>query len=363
MTTLALRAWLVRLEVAARQRVYRGLVSRLLVPFWPRIDLSGSSVETLADEAVPIPPAVLAAAPEALREPVSRLAETPDRLACRRISGRTIDVEPRSGALFFDGKWATEGPVRELLPVRRTHPDLTRFLRLRPMLREPVVVLHGGGDTSLDAFFTDLLPRFFSLDALDLPRDLLVIVPVSMAMTDPFQDAINDGVFRPRPIELMQPRRVTRTETVYRVDRPLLRRDVYERLWQRISDVYSLDGSSAVRPVFLCEGGAERAARLFATWPQIADWLAHCDIEMIDPAALSLGKLVRRLWGAPLVMGPDTGEVSACVLGGPGLGRVIELSTGRRDPKRYLLASTLGCDYALLPPSPVDWPEDLIPAA
>jgi hypothetical protein len=358
-----LRSFLVRLEVAARQRVYRGLVSRLMVPFWPRAGLSELNVETLADEAAPVSAELAPAAPEALREPLSLLAETPDRLACRRLSGRTIDVEPRSGAVFLNGKWVEEGDPRELLPTRRTHPDLTRFLRLRPMLREPVVVLHGGGDTSLDAFFTDLLPRFFSLDALDLPRDLLVIVPVSMAMTDRFQDAINDGVFRPRPIELMQPRRVTRTDVVYRVDRPLLRRDIYERLWQRISTVYSLEGSSAARSVFLCEGGAERAARLFAAWPQIADWLAHRNIEVIDPTALSLGKLVRRLWGAPLVMGPDTGEVSACVLGGPGSGRVIELSTGRRDPKRYLLATTLGCDFALLPPSPSDWPGDMIPAA
>jgi hypothetical protein len=360
-TTLALRAFLVRLEVAARQRVYRGLVSRLMVPFWPRAGLSELNVETLADEAAPVSAGLADAAPEALREPVSRLAGAVDRLACRRMSGRTIDVEPRSGAVFLNGKWVEEGDPRELLPTRRTHPDLTRFLRLRPMLREPVVVLHGGGDTSLDAFFTDLLPRFFSLDALDLPRDLLAIVPVSMAMTDRFQDAINDGVFRPRPIELMQPRRVTRTDVVYRVDRPLLRRDIYERLWQRLEAVYAPDASQG-RSVFLCEGGAERAARLFAAWSQIADWLADRDIEVIDPAALSLGRLVRRLWGAPLVIGPDTGEVSACVLSGPGPGRVIEVSTGRGDPKRYLLASALGSGYALLPPSPAGWPEDLIPA-
>lgn len=363
MTTLALRSFLVRLEVAARQRVYRGLVSRLMVPFWPRAGLSELNVETLADEAAPVSAELAPAAPEALREPLSRLAGAVDRLACRRLSGRTIDVEPRSGAVFLNGKWVEEGEPRELLPTRRTHPDLTRFLRLRPMLREPVVVLHGGGDTSLDAFFTDLLPRFFSLDALDLPRELLVIVPVTMAMTDRFQDAINDGVFRPRPIELMQQRRVTRTDVVYRVDRPLLRRDIYERLWQRIADVYPPDASQAPRPVFLCEGGAERAARLFAAWPQIADWLARRDIEVVDPAAVSLGRLVGKLQGAPLVIGPDTGELSAGVLCGSALRKMVEVSTGREDPKRYLLASALGCAHALLPPSPADWPEDLIPAA
>ncbi|MBL6430411.1 MAG: hypothetical protein HPM95_00960 [Alphaproteobacteria bacterium] len=327
MTTLALRAWLVRLEVAARQRVYRGLVSRLLVPFWPRAGLSELNVETLADEAAPVSAELAPAAPEALREPLSRLTGAVDRLACRRLSGRTIDVEPRSGAVFLNGKWVEEGDPRELLPTRRTHPDLTRFLRLRPMLREPVVVLHCGGDTSLDAFFADLLPRFFSLDALDLPRDLLVIVLVSMAMTDPFQDAINDGCFAPADrADAAAPRHTHRdglsgrpSAVAARCLRTPVEADLGCLFARRI-----VSGTSRVsvrrrrgrRGAALCRVAADRG-------------LARASRHRGDRPGRTVARQAgQATLGAPLVIGPDTGEVSACVLGGPGLGRVIEPRPG-----------------------------------
>lgn len=316
-----------RLDAVLMPAPYRALASRLMLPAWPRTRLADDRIARLAEETQLLPGD----------------AGT-DRLGCLRLEG-PFDVDPLSGLLFDDARLVAPQPGEELLPWPPAHPDVTRRLRMKPVLREPLTVLHHGGEGSFAAFCSDVLPRFFALDHLALPQDLLVVVPVSMGMTDHVQDAITDGVFRPRPVELMRTGRVTRADTVFVVERPLAHAGILARIAEKLAAVYPDDGAS-VEPadLFLCEGGKARAERLVAGLPELREAVASGRLEVADPRDLPLRVLVARLRRTARLIAPSSGELSAAVLAGGGLTRLVEIADPFRpaDPRPAIIAAGLG---------------------
>ncbi len=325
-----------RLDVFLLPAPYRALASRALLPLWPRAELPAGRIEIVAEERLPVSTDM----PGDTREE--------DVLRLTRIDG-PFDIDPLSADLFDRGRLVRRAPPAELLPTAPARPDLTRRLRAKPVVREPVVILHDGGDNSFATFCADILPRFFALDHFGLPADLLAIVPVSMGMTDHFQDAITDGIFRPRPVELMRQGRFTRSDTVYRADRALSHPGILQRIRRKFERIYSVDAQSAEHEqgctLFLCDGGEARAGRTIRDWPAVRSALAAKGIAIIDPSALSLRDLALRLRQAETLVAPDTGELSACVLAGDRLRRLVELQTvGSGDLRPRLLAAGLGIE-------------------
>jgi hypothetical protein len=320
-----------RLDAVLMPAPYRALASRLMLPAWPRARLAESRVERI-------------------REDVTSTRLGADRVGCLRVSG-PLDIDPLSGLLFDDARLVSPQPGEELLPWPQARPDVTRRLRMNPVMRQPLSVLHHGDDGSLAAFCSDVLPRFFALDHLELPQDLLLVVPVSMGMTDRFQDAITDGVFRPRPVELMRQGRVTRSDTVYVIERPLGHAGVLGRIAARLAEVYPADETAdAPVDVLLCEGGPSRAERLLAGHADLRAAVPEGRLEVVDPADLPLRALVQRLRRARTLFAPSSGELSAAVLAGGFLQRLVEIAapSGRTDPRPAVIAAGLGLDLERL---------------
>lgn len=314
-----------RLDAVLMPAPYRALASRLMLPAWPRTRLAEHRVERIGEE-------------------VTATAQGSDRLGCLRVAG-PLDIDPLSGLLFDDARLVAPQPGEELLPWPQARPDVTRRLRMKPVLREPLTVLHHGDDGSLAAFCSDVLPRFFALDHFALPQDLLVVITVSMGMTDHFQDAITDGVFRPRPVELMRQGRVTRTDTTYVIERPLAHAGILGRIAARLAEVYPAE-APAGEPVdvLLCEGGSARAERLLAGHAELRKAVADNRLDIVDPSDLALRGLVQQLRRARTLFAPSTGELSAAVLAGGTLERLVELPdpSGRDDPRPAAIAAGLG---------------------
>ena len=314
-----------RLDAVLMPAPYRALASRVMLPAWPRTRLAESRIERIGEEATS-----------------TRLGA--DRAGCLRVAG-PLDIDPLSGLLFDDARLVAPQPGEELLPWPQARPDVTRRLRMNPVRREPLTVLHHGDDGTLAAFCSDVLPRFFALDHFALPQDLLVVVPVSMGMTDHFQDALTDGVFRPRPVELMRQGRVTRTDAAYVIERPLAHAGILARIAAKLAAVYPSDGASGEpSDLILCDGGAPRAERLLAGHAELRKAVADNRLDIVDPSDLPLRALVQRLRRARTLFAPSTGELSAAVLASGSLQRLVEIAdpSRRPDPRPALIADGLG---------------------
>lgn len=341
--------WRLGLDQSLGSARWRALASAALAPFWPVRELPAGRLTQGIDETGPSATELAAEAPEALLAPLLREGDTRDRLA-HRIAEGPFDIDPLSGALFSEGR-LTRPDVRprELLATPAARPDLTRRLRLRRIPREPSLPLYTGAEVSLGAFLIDVLPRFFAIEALALPRDLLLLVSVRMGMLPQFQDALNDGLFRPRPVELMRQGRVVQAQTVHLVDRPLLRGDIHARLHDRLATLYGLpkQPGGSTRTVVLATGGRTGLATLIARSPELRARVEEDGARIIDPRTLPLRDLVASLWGADTVIAPECGEAAAFLLAGPTLRQLVLVASANGtspDPRPWLMARAMDLD-------------------
>ncbi len=108
-------------------------------------------------------------------------------------------------------------------------------------------MLYAGADASLARFCDTLLPRFFGMDRFDLPTDMLLMVGLRMGRSRPFQDAISDGLFRPRPVELFRPATAIRVSQLDDVTVPLDAPDVLAAMQAKVASLYGPSEAMAGR--------------------------------------------------------------------------------------------------------------------
>lgn len=298
-------------------------LARWLEPFWPAYSLAtieaAATAESCATDA---------------RDPPSR----DDVIVWRRLD-LPFDIDPVSGAPFHRGRRPVhddaQGPAGGLPVVS----DLVSHVFPRRIAREPALVLWSG-DPGLEAFVGEALTRFFALDEMGVPPDVLLLVGQGMGRRTFFQDALIDQLFQPRPVELMRERRLVSVETLHELRVPPCSPRLLRRVAARVAEVYGpwdADGGA----VFLCEGGAARAPRLLERIERHAPPLAAQALRIIDPARTSLRDTVRALAAAEVVCAPDTGEGALLALAPSRRRRFYELATpgGGQGPSAALLAA------------------------
>ncbi|MDB5570127.1 MAG: hypothetical protein JWN93_1310 [Hyphomicrobiales bacterium] len=256
----------------------RNAISRIVSPVWP------------------------AYAPESL---ASQPLSAPADWRWRRVDA-ALDINPGSGEAFFEGRRpqgaAASGPV-----------DLLCHAFVRRTRREPSLVLYCGAQASAADFACVLLPRFFALDELGAPQDLLLLMQLEMGAKRYFQDALIDQVFHPRPIELMRKRRVVHVETLHEIAGPLASPAILSRIASRMAAVYGPFEPEGA-PVFLCEGGAARAQAIADAYRDKLPAFFAAPHTVVDPGRTPLRRVVRALASAPVVAAPNTGEAAFLAL-------------------------------------------------
>ncbi|HVZ05379.1 hypothetical protein [Hyphomicrobium sp.] len=232
---------------------------------------------------------------------------------CLRKIDAALDINPGSGEAFFRARRVTNvlsgvtgsqngGPVDLLCHV---FP-----IRVR---REPAMVLYCGAAPDLPAFVGELLPRFLALDQFDVPNDLLLLVNLRMGRQRFFQDALNDQIFRPRPIEIMRQFHLVGLHTLYVLSEPALHPAHLQRAAERFKMIYG-PYDPLERPLFLCSGGARRAAMLARKYSTCVPDVFGKDYMLIDPARAPLKDVVRAVAGASHIAAPNTGEAAVLAL-------------------------------------------------
>lgn len=261
-----------------------------------------------------------AAAPEACGVAVVRPAGPQAGLRLDAASGGPpLDVDPVSGDVFVGGRRLDTGPLDTGLGARPA-PDLWLRLRRRRNPREAVALVCRGPGAGLAELVLDVLPAIFALDALDPGGRAVAQLPLRMARRGFVQDAMEDGLFRPRRVEIMNPRKLVAARSVLLPGAPPADAAFLVALWARLAAIYP-EPAEGPPEIVLCTGGQARAAALGLAGP------------VLDPEALRLDRLVAALRAAGAVTGPDTGELAAVALAGPGPGQSPEQSPGQ-GPRR-----------------------------
>ncbi len=269
-------------------------ISRFLQIFWPTYQRSTLATQVLFDQA--------AGADE----------QGGDGWRWRRIDAE-LDINPGSGEAFLNGRRPAT-IVRTTSDVIAPGPvDLTCHFFPRRTKREPSLVLYSGADTSMAAFVGGLLPRFFALEEMGVPKDVLLFMGLELAQQRYFQDAIIDQVFHPRPIDLMRRHRLLRVNTLHEIDAPLLSPRLLARMAERFAAIYGPFEAKGA-PVFLCSGGAGRAADLAKAYRRKLPGFFDRDHLVLDPARHSLRRVVKAVASASLVVAPNTGEAAVLAL-------------------------------------------------
>lgn len=210
-----------------------------------------------------------------------------------RESAGPVDVNGGSGNLFLDG--------RRIAGQEAPSPadDLTVYLGGRIVKREPALVLYHGADASLGAFAAGILPRLAAMDRLGVPIETLLLVTLNMGRQRFFQRALVDGIFRPRPVELLRRSTAMRTtrlsEITFPEGDPDLAKDGAERL-KALYGPYPAGGP----PVLIVENAGAAAPQL--EWIK-ANAGETGEIAVVDTARVPLGKIVRAIAAAPALYG------------------------------------------------------------
>lgn len=267
-------------------------------------------------------------APEDCRIAVARAGSPPGALRLSVPEGAPpLDVDPMSGDVFVGRRRLDTGPDP------RPAPDLWLRLRRRRNPRAAVALVYRGFGDGLSDFVTDCLPTLFALDALDPEGETVAQLPLRLGRQAFVQDALEDGLFRPRRVEIMYPRKLVAARCVLVPEAPPPDAAFLAALWARLAAIYPASPDGAAE-VVLCRGGPARAATLGLPEP------------VIDPAALRLDTLVTILRAARTVTVPDTGELAAVALAGSGRRAVrIVAAGGKPSPRLDALATAAGWAY------------------
>ncbi len=171
-------------------------------------------------------------------------------------------------------------------------------------------MLYIGAEASLARFCDTLLPRYFGMDRFDLPQDMLLMVGLRMGRTRFFQDAISDGLFRPRPVELFRPATAIRVSQLDDVVVPLNAPDVLEAMQAKVTALYGPFPATG-RPVLVLEHSAARLPAARAAFERAATGLRFDEVQVLDPALMPFRRLVKAVAGASMLIAPRaTGEAA-----------------------------------------------------
>jgi hypothetical protein len=273
-----------RLYSSRAMREWRSLVTAPLLPFWPKAD--GAAV-VMTDLGVALPAG----------------------WSHRRFTG-DLALENGGGRVFLAGKRFEAADARQA-GEPRAPADLSPFLpggRFIP--REPALVLYTGAEASLARFCDTLLPRFFGMDRFTLPPDMLLMVGLRMGRTRFFQDAISDGLFRPRPVELFRPATAIHVNHIDDVVVPLEAPDVLAAIQAKIAALYG-PFSQTSRPVLVLENSVARMPAATAAFEHAATGLRFEDVQVLDPALMPFSRLVKAVAEASTLIAPRaTGEAA-----------------------------------------------------
>jgi len=318
--------------------------SRLLALLWPKADLEHLTKEDLFKTSRPVMELIEHPVPEGEKAALDQSGSLTDVGHCIRLKG-DLAIDPLSGTLLSGSAILPELAAQGGFATQRPEMDLTRHLRPKKVHREPIAVMFNDDDVSFEAFVTRILPGFALLDQLDIDTDVLCTVSLKMGMTGCFQDALNDGVFRPRPVEVQRLDKILCAQEVTVVDAPRLDALLYERARKKLQEVYASQEQQS-QAVILCTGGEDRAARLFGNWQDLARQCRARKIQVLDPETTPLWKIMPALLYADTIIAPDTGEGAAIALALQGECRLIELKVQREGPLLSpLLAGICGQEY------------------
>jgi hypothetical protein len=273
-----------RLHSSQAIREWRSLVTAPLLPFWPKSD--GADV-TETDLGTGLP--------EGWRH--------------RRFTGDLV-LENGGGRVFSGTKRLATADAQQA-GNPRAPADLSALLPGgRFIAREPALVLHAGAEASLARFSDTLLPRFFGLGRFDLPVETLLMVGLRMGRSRPFQDAISDGLFRPRPVELFRPATAIRVSQLDDVVVPLDAPEARAAMQAKIAALYGpFAGGGA--PVLVLERSHTRMPAAKAAFERATPELRFADVQVLDPALMPFGRLVQAVAAASLLVAPrETGEAA-----------------------------------------------------
>ncbi|HRE20633.1 MAG TPA: hypothetical protein PKW21_06330 [Rhabdaerophilum sp.] len=234
-----------------------------------------------------------------------------------RESATPVDVNGGSGNLFLDGKriagQETPSPA----------DDLTVYLGGKIVKREPALVLFHGVDAGLGAFAAEILPRLVAMDRLGIPVETLLLVTLNMGRQRFFQRALVDGIFRPRPVELLRRATAMRTARLNEITFPDGDPDLVGEAGDRLKALYG--PFPAGGPAVLIAESDEAAARQLQ-WIK-ANMGGTGEIVVADTARMPLGKIVRAVAAAPVLYG-SRGLLRAGLLAPNPSRRHVEIGNG-----------------------------------
>ena len=259
---------------------WRPVLTRALMPFWPKN----------ADSMRPI-------------EAEGRI----DGVGSWKCLTGPIDIEPGAGQLLDNKRYLAA------FDHAIAAPDLTGYLERRIVPREPALVLYAGAEAGFGAFTTEVLPRLAALDSFGLPLNTLLFVALGLARTRYFQEALRDGVFRPRPVELLRPGAIIRAEAVTEIAIEAGSATIAGGISVKLASVYGpFDRKPA--PLLVCEQAEKRAGALLARLQGSDVAPALTGITVCDPAVMPLAEIVQRVAAADLLIAPGSGEAGAALL-------------------------------------------------
>lgn len=209
-----------------------------------------------------------------------------------------IDINGGSG-LLYRGKTRLDPSCYSV--SNAAADDLTVHFGGRIIKREPALVLFNGRETGIGAFASEILPRLVALDRLGIPVQTLLLVTLDMARRSFFQRALLDGVFRPRPVEVLRPSTAVRTDMLHHVELAAPDPDLLRSGAMRLAALYGpFETRSAA--LVLADGAEElaRFRRRIATEPLLK---ALDDARILDIAKASLGEITRAVGSASILAG------------------------------------------------------------
>jgi hypothetical protein len=269
-------------------REWRSLLTAPMLPFWPKADARDVTMADLG-------------------------ASLPEGWNHRRFTG-DLALENGGGRVFSGGRRFADADARQAGEPRGP-ADLSPLLPGgRYIPREPALVLHAGAEASLARFCDTLLPRFFSLDRFGLPPATLLMTSLRMGRTRPFQDAISDGLFRPRPVELFRPATAIRVQQLDDIVIPLDSPDALGPMQTKVASLYGPFGGGG-GPVLVLEQSARRLPAAKAAFTRAATGLRLDAVQVLDPAMLPFSRLVKAVAEASMLIAPRaTGEAAIATL-------------------------------------------------
>ncbi|HAJ47671.1 MAG TPA: hypothetical protein DCL54_13940 [Alphaproteobacteria bacterium] len=277
---------------------WRAAASKVLNPLWPQTDERTLRRQVLVD----------------------RTDAGNAQWHWRRLDG-ACELNGGSGELFIKGQRVRRAALPAGTDDLPNPVDLTAYMRGKVVPRGPVTVLYNGRRSDLGAFASVLLPRFFALDALGVPEDVLSMVTFNMARRPFFQDALADGVFRPRAVDLFRPMSVVRTNQVHEYSVPPLNPGLLTAAQSKLAAIYGPFANEGP-PVLLAEDAHRDAPLLLKTLAERGHATQAGAFLVLDPETTNLFTLIRHLAVAPVVAGPANGVLEAIALA-PRAGRVV----------------------------------------